>query len=109
MAARAIWKGFLKVGSTSVPIKMYSAVQDRDIHFHILQNTTKSRVKQAMVSESKQRVDKAEVRKGYEIEPGTFVIIEPAELQRLKPKESRIVNFSRFVPVLAVGNEWYER
>jgi len=109
MAARAIWKGELKIGSTTVPVKLYAAVQDRDVRFHVLQNRTKSRVKQQIVTEEKKPVEKEEVRKGYEIEPGTFVIVEPEELQKLKPKESRIVSFPRFVPVSAVGNEWYER
>jgi DNA end-binding protein Ku len=109
MAGRAIWKGSLRVGSVTVPIKMYAAVQDRDIHFHVLQRTTKSRVKQEMVRENEEEVEKAEVRKGYEIEPGTFVIVEPSELQQLKPKESRIVSMLRFVPRSQVGNGWYER
>ena len=109
MAGRAIWKGSLRVGSVTLPIKMYAAVQDRDIHFHVLQRTTKSRVKQEMVRENEEEVEKAEVRKGYEIEPGTFVIVEPSELQQLKPKESRIVSMLRFVPRSQVGNGWYER
>jgi DNA end-binding protein Ku len=109
MAARAIWKGELKIGLTTVPVKLYAAVQDRDVHFHVLQNRTKSRVKQQIVTEEKKPVEKEEVRKGYEIEPGTFVIVEPEELQKLEPKESRVVSFPRFVPVSAVGNEWYER
>jgi DNA end-binding protein Ku len=109
MAARAIWKGSLKIGSHPVPIKMYAAVQDRDIHFHVLQSTTKSRVKQEMVSEDREQVEKAEIRKGYEVEPGTFVIVEASELQKLKPKESRLINMLRFVSATQLGNEWYER
>jgi len=109
MAARAIWKGSLKVGSHTAPIKMYAAIQDRDVHFHVLQSTTKSRVKQEMVSADRTQVEKAEIRKGYEVEPGTFVIVEAAELQKLRPKESRIINMLRFVPATHLGNEWYER
>jgi len=109
MAARAIWKGELKIGSVAVPVKVYAAVQDRDVHFHVLQSRTKSRIKQQIVTEEKTPVEKAEIRKGYEIDPGTFVILEADELQKLKPKESRVVRFPRFVPISAVGNEWYER
>jgi DNA end-binding protein Ku len=109
MSARAIWKGSLKVGSGTVPIKMYAAVQDRDVHFHLLQRTTKTRVKQEMVSDSKEQVEKAQVRKGYEVEPGTFVIVKPAELQELQPKQSRLIDILRFVSPSQLGNEWYER
>jgi len=109
MTARAIWKGSLKVGSTTIPVKLYAAVQEHDVRFHILQDTTKSRVKQKIVTEKHRAVEKEEIRKGYEIEPGRFVIIEPKELEQLKPKESRIVSFSRFVPISQLPNEWYER
>ena len=50
MAARAIWAGALKIGSTSLPVKLYSAVQDQSIHFHILESKTKTPVKQHMVN-----------------------------------------------------------
>ena len=39
---------------------------------------------------------KQQMRKGYEIEPGRFVIVESQELQQLKPKETRIIRFPRF-------------
>jgi DNA end-binding protein Ku len=109
MAARAIWKGELKVGSTTVPVKVYAGVQDRDVHFHMVQSKSKTRVKQEMVTEDHQHLGKADVRKGYEVEPGSFVILAEEELQPLKPKESRTIGFSRFVPPSALGNEWYER
>src|SRR5215212_6009469 len=109
MAARAIWKGELKVGSAGVPVKLFAAVQDRDVHFHVLQSKTKSLVKQQMVTQDQQALEKKDIRKGYEIEPGTFVILEEEELQRLKPEESRTIKLSRFVPPTALGNEWYER
>jgi DNA end-binding protein Ku len=109
MGARAIWKGNLKIGRATLPVKLYAAVEDRDVHFHVLQNQTKSRVKQEIVSESKEEVAKEQIQKGYEIEPGTFVIVKPQELQQLKPKESRIIAFLRFIPITKLGNEWYER
>jgi len=104
-----MWKGALKLGSSTVPVKLYAAVQDRDVHFHVLASKTKSRVKQQIVSEAQEPVEKEDIRKGYEIDPGTFVIVEDEELDKLKPKESRDVRFLRFVPPSNLGNEWYER
>ena len=74
MAARAIWTGTLKVGSTGLPVKLYSAVEDQSIHFHILDSKTKSRVKQHMVNPATgEEVSSGDIRKGYEIESGTFL------------------------------------
>ncbi len=62
-----------------------------------------------MVTEDDQPLTKEKIRKGFEVEPGTFVTIDDEELQRLKPKESRTIQFLRFVPPRALGHEWYER
>ena len=104
MASRASWKGELKIGSSRIPVKLYAAVQDRDVHFHILQKKTGNRVKQQMVTEDEESVEREEIRKGYEVEPGTFVILEEPELKRLQAKPSRTIGISRFVPVSALGH-----
>src|ERR1041385_2469525 len=90
MAARAIWKGELKLGTSKVPVKLYSAVEDKSVRFHILDDTKRNRVKQHMVdAESGEEVETKDIRKGYEIEPGKFVILEEDELEGLKPEPSR--------------------
>jgi DNA end-binding protein Ku len=109
MAARAIWKGVLNVGSSNVPVKLYAAVEDRKVRFHVLENKTNTRVRQRMVRDTGEEIARDETRKGFEIEPGTFVIVEDAELERLKPQESRDIETMRFVPPLQISNEWYER
>jgi DNA end-binding protein Ku len=109
MAARAIWKGELTISSTKIAVKLYAAVQDRDVRFHVVQDQTKTRVRQQMVTDRDQAIAKEEIRKGYEIEPGSFVVLEEKELKELKPEESRAIDISRFVPSSAIGNEWYER
>lgn len=110
MGARAIWKGTLQVGAAGVPVKLYSAVEDRDVHFHILQNQTRSRVKQHMVApESEAEIAPAEIRKGYEVESGTFVLLKEDELDRLKAKESHEIKATRFVAPAEINPEWYER
>jgi DNA end-binding protein Ku len=109
MAARAIWKGELKLGTLTMPVKLYSAVQDQRVRFHMIRSKTKSRVKQRMLTESHQHIESENIRKAYETEPGTFVVLEPAELTSLKPKESRTITFARFVPTSAIGHEWFER
>jgi DNA end-binding protein Ku len=110
VAARAIWKGVLKIGTSKVPVKLYSAVQDRSIHFHILDTSKKQPVKQRMVDpENDQEVPKEEIQRGLELEPGTFVVIDEDELTNLQPKASRDIEIRRFVPPARINHQWYER
>jgi DNA end-binding protein Ku len=110
MAARAIWKGNLKLNSTKVPVKLYSAVQDQTIRFHILDDRARMRVKQHMVErDSGKEVPKEEIRKGFEVEPGTFVILDEEELKSLQPEPSRDIEIKEFVPRDAIAPEYYDR
>jgi DNA end-binding protein Ku len=110
MAARAIWKGELKLGSTKIPVKLYSGVTDRTVRFHILDDKHLMRVKQHMVSpDSGEEVAKDEIQKGYEIEPGRFVVVTDEELEALEPKPSRDIEIAEFVPPEAISQQWYER
>jgi DNA end-binding protein Ku len=110
MAARAIWKGELKIGSTKIPVKLYSAVVDRTVHFNILDDKHLMRVKQRMVSpDSGDEVATEEIQKGYEIEPGRFVVVTDEELKTLEPKPSRDIEIIEFVPPEAISAQWYER
>jgi DNA end-binding protein Ku len=109
MAARAIWKGELKLDRTKLSVKLYSAVEDRNVRFHIL-DRSRTRVKQHMVEpDSGKEVPNEEIRKGYEIEPGRFVILEEADLKKLIPEPSREIEISEFVPVEAIPQQFYER
>lgn len=110
MAARAIWKGNLKLNSTTIPVKLYSAVQDRTVRFHILDDKAKIRVKQHMVEpETGNEVPKEEIRKGVEVEPGTFVVLEEKDLESLVPEASRDIEVKKFVASDAIPPEFYDR
>lgn len=110
MVARAIWKGNLKLNSTKVPVKLYSAIQERTIRFHILDDRAKQRVKQHMINpESGDEVPNEEIRKGFEVEPGTFVVLEEKDLETLVPEASRDIEIKKFVPVDAIPPEYYDR
>ena len=110
MAARAIWKGELKMGTTRVPVKLYSGVVDRTVRFHILDDKHLMRVKQHMVNpDSGDEVGSEEIQKGYEIEPGSFVILTEEDLAGLEPKPSRDIEITEFVPSAAISQQWYER
>jgi DNA end-binding protein Ku len=110
MAARAMWKGQLKIGGTKIPVKLYSAVQDRTVRFHILDDRHKMRVKQHMIDpDSGDEVPAPEIQKGYEIEPGRFVILTEEDLEALQPPASRDIDIIEFVDQDAISQQWYER
>jgi len=110
MTARAIWKGELKLDSTKVPVKLYAAVKDQAVRFHILEQKSKTRVKQHMVEpDNGKEVPGEEIQKGFEVEPGTFVILKAEELEKLQPEASREIELTQFVPAQKIPPEFYDR
>ena len=108
--ARAMWKGDITIGRTTIPVKMFSAVQDQGVHFRLLHETDKQPVKQHMVNpETDEVVEHADVRKGYVDDGGIVVMLDDEELDALKPEPSRDIEITRFVPRTAISHGWYDR
>jgi len=110
MGARAMWKAEISVGEHTVPIKLYSAVEDRTVHFRMLDAKTRTPVEQQMFDPStEQPVVDGTSRKGVQMEEGVFVVLNPDEIQSLEPPESRTIGIERFVPSSAISEAWYDR
>ena len=110
MAARAMWKGDLTIGRTHVPVRFYSAVEDQDVHFRLLHEKDKQPVSQQMVNvETGTPVPRENVRRGFEVDSGVFVLLDDDELASLEPEPSRVVEVMEFVARRAISPQLYER
>ena len=110
MAARAIWKAVLRVDNLEVPVKLYSAIQDKSVHFRLLHRKDHAPVSQEMVSsDTGKPVAKEEVRKAYPLDSARLVRLEPEELESLEPTPSRDIELVRFVKPAEIDHRWYER
>jgi DNA end-binding protein Ku len=108
--ARAIWKGVITFGDIEVPVKLYSAIQERTVHFRLLHDSDEEPVRQRMVNpDSGKHVEAEQIRKGYEVEPGTFVLLEPDELEAAAPPSSRDIEVDSFFPTDAIPHAYFER
>lgn len=110
MAARAMWKAVIHIGGVKVPVKLYSAVQDRDVHFRMLHGADHAPVKQAMVNpESDEIVPKEAIRRGYFTPEGDLVMLEKEELETLAPEPSREIQLTHFLPPEIIDHRYYRR
>jgi DNA end-binding protein Ku len=104
-----MWKGVLKLGTAKVPVKLYAAVQERDVHFTLLAPRSHAPVQQHMVKpDDGEIVPYSAIRRGYESD-GSFVMLDKEELQRLAPAPSRDIELDGFIPPQKLGPEWFVR
>jgi len=105
-----MWKGVVKADGVEVPVKLFSAVEDRTVHFRLLSKQHHVPIKQRMVEPaSGEEVPREHLHKGVELERGLFVKLEPAELESVQPKESRDIEVLHFLPRGALGLQWFDR
>jgi DNA end-binding protein Ku len=98
MAGRAIWKGYIHFGDTDVPVKLHAAVKEERIQFHLLHRRDQTRLRQQMVcAYEKQPVPAEQQSKGFEVEDGKYVIVDPAEFEQTTPESSRMIEVHEFV------------
>ena len=107
---RAMWKGVIRMKDLAVPVKLYSAVEDKAVRFRLLHEKDLAPVEQRMVNPATdEAVEYGDIRRGYEVRPGVFVMLKDEELKQLDPAESRDIEVSGFVSPELIDHRWYER
>jgi len=97
MAARSVWKGSISFGLVNIPIKLYSATEDRVYSFNQLcKNGHRIKYKRWCPVEER-KVGYDEIKKGYEISKDNFVVIEKGELDNIKIKTTKTIDIKEFV------------
>lgn len=110
MSARAIWKGVIEFDDVSVPVKLYSAIEDKGVSFRLLHREDGVPVRQALVNpKTKEVVEHADSQRGFVTDKGELVTLDDEELEELEPEASRIIEVARFVPSDSVESRWYLR
>jgi DNA end-binding protein Ku len=108
--ARAIWSGTISFGLVNIPVKMYTAVRSKDIHFHQLHKKDQVRVKYRVVCPAEDaEVSRDDIVKGYEIGPDQYVIVTDEELGNLAPDATRAIEISDFIDLSEIDPIYYDR
>ncbi|HEX8120277.1 MAG TPA: Ku protein [Solirubrobacteraceae bacterium] len=106
---RAIWTGAISFGLVNVPIKLYSAVQRKTVRFNQLDSDGNVRIQQKRVNPvTGDEVPYERLIKGYEIAPGSYVVVEPEELEALEPHKTKTIDILDFVDLEEIDPIFYD-
>jgi DNA end-binding protein Ku len=106
---RAIWSGSISFGLVNIPVKLYSAVSRKTVHFNQLDARTNTRIKQKRVSsEDGAEVPYEQIVKGYELASGAYVVVTDEELAALDPKAQRTIDVDEFVDLADIDPIFYD-
>jgi DNA end-binding protein Ku len=107
---RTIWKGALSFGLVTIPVSLLPATQDRSVSFNQLRASDRSRVGYRRVAKSDgEEVHTDDIVKGFEYEPGRYVVFSDEELAALRPPTSRAIEILQFVPLEQIDPIYFSR
>jgi DNA end-binding protein Ku len=108
---RPLWKGAIKFGMVSIPIKLYTATEEKDVRFNMLHRTDMSRVKQKLFcAEEDVEIDRgSEVVKGYEVTPGNYVVMDDEDFEKVNVPSTHEIEISNFVKLEEIDPILYQK
>ena len=107
---RAIWSGTISFGLVSIPIKLYSAVEQRSTGFKMICKKCKTPVHYKRFCEGcKDELSMGDIVKGFEVSKGEYVIFTQEELDKLKPEKSDRIQINEFVDVEEIDVIYYDK
>jgi DNA end-binding protein Ku len=109
-APRAIWSGTISFGLVSIPVRLYTATQSHDVHFHLLHKKDGVRVQNVRwCPKDEKAVPWDEVVRGFEYAKGNYVPIAEEDLDHLPVKTVHTVDISDFVKLEEVDPIYYDK
>ena len=107
---RAIWKGHIQFSLVTIPIRIYNAIDTaQTIRFNLLSKETNNQVKYEKRDKITGDLLRSEdLVKGYQYEPGQFVIIEDEDFQKIKLKSTKLIEIEGFVDASEVHHTLFD-
>ena len=106
---RSIWTGAISFGLVNVPVKLYSAVQRKNVRFNQLDSEGNVRIQMKRTNPvTGDEVPYERLVKGYEVAPDRYVIVEPEELEALEPRRTRTIDILDFVELAEIDPIFYD-
>ncbi len=110
MAQKTIWKGVMGFGMVSVPVKLYSATDEKTVHFNQLHADCKSRIKVPKWCPSCDRkIEQSEIIKGYPIGDDKYLVMDEADFTSLPVKSLKSIDVVAFVEASQLDPRHYNK
>ena len=106
MAARPSWRGQIRLALVSIPVEIFPATKaGRSIAFHQVHEPSGQRVRYEKVVPGIGPVDRDEILKGYEVEKGEYVLLDPEEIEKVKLESRKTLELTQFVDLPDIALE----
>lgn len=99
MAQRSLWSGSISFGLVNAPVRVYSAIQEHQLHFHLLHRKDDSPIGYEKICKKEgEPVPDDEIVKAYEVKKGEYVYMEDEDFAAARIEGFKTIDITDFVP-----------
>ena len=110
MAARPSWRGQIRLALVSIPVEIFPATKaGKSIAFHQIHEPSGQRVKYEKVVPGIGPVDRDQILKGFEVEKGEYVLLDPEEIEKVKLESRKTLELTQFVDYGDIDPIYYDK
>ena len=107
---RSIWNGVVSFGMVSIPVKLYTATDNKDISFNQLHKTCGTRIKQQRWCPTDEKVlEMGDIVRGYEYARDQYVVLTEEDFEKVRPESTRIIDLVQFADESAIDPIYVDR
>jgi len=105
-----VWKGSISFGLVNIPVRMFTATEERDIRFRQLHKDCHTPIRYAkMCPHCDREVEASEIVRGFEYEKGNFVIVQDEDLESITPETRRAIEIVDFVDLKEIDPVYFDK
>ncbi len=107
---RSIWNGVISFGMVSIPVKLFTATESKDISFHLLHEECNSRLKQLRwCPVCEHEVEWGQIVRGYEYAREQHIVLSDEDFEKLPLPSKHTVELTAFVQAQEIDPVFYEK
>lgn len=107
---RSIWSGSLAFGLINIPVKVYSASEERALKFRMLDKHSHCPISYAKVCRATNKeIPYEDIVKGYEYQKGDYVILTDEDFKKVAPKKTKTIDIVQFAKEDEIGVELIDK
>src|ERR671937_1446307 len=107
---RSIWSGTISFGLVSVPVRMFTATESKELRFPFLHRKDLTPIAYEKVRrDDREPVDPDDIVRGFEIEKGRYVPLEDEDLDRLDIELTHSIDICDFVSLDEIDPVYFRK
>ncbi len=107
MASR---KSVISFGMVAIPISMYTATQDNDIHFNQLHKDDHSRIRyKKTCSHCGKEIETGDIVKGFEYDKDKYIVVTDEDIEKVKTEKEKSIQILHFANLNQISPVYYDK